>query len=130
MADLFGNVQHSQATLDFPQSLTERYRPHSITEFVGLPKPKALATKLAVRPYASAWRFVECNGQTVELIAGICPACQARHTSNVRQVVYTPQPKPHICNAKCITARGPNCECSCCGRNHGAGFILSGALFA
>jgi hypothetical protein len=73
--------------------------------------------------------FAECNGLTVELIAGICPACNGPHRA-ARRVVYTPQPKPHLCNAKCICARGPNCECACGGKNHGAGFILSGALFA
>jgi replication-associated recombination protein RarA len=62
MFDLFGNSQPSQQGLDFPVSLTERYRPHSITEFAGLAKPKAFCAKLAEKPYASAWRFVGPSG--------------------------------------------------------------------
>lgn len=26
----------------------------------------------------------------------------------------------HKCDARCINAKGPNCECSCGGHNHGA----------
>ena len=63
MFDLFGQSQQSQQpTLDFPVSLTERYRPHSINDFVGLAKPKAFCAKLAAKPYASAWRFVGPSG--------------------------------------------------------------------
>ncbi|HTH42862.1 MAG TPA: AAA family ATPase [Terracidiphilus sp.] len=61
MFDLFANSQ-TQSNLDFPVSLTERYRPHAIAEFVGLAKPKAFCAKLAARPYASAWRFVGPSG--------------------------------------------------------------------
>lgn len=28
----------------------------------------------------------------------------------------------HVCDARCINAIGPNCECSCGGKNHGAGY--------
>jgi Holliday junction resolvasome RuvABC ATP-dependent DNA helicase subunit len=62
MADLFGNIAASQSTLDFPIALTERYRPHSIGDFVGLAKPKALCAKLAARPFPSAWLFVGPSG--------------------------------------------------------------------
>jgi replication-associated recombination protein RarA len=47
----------STPTLAFPQSLTEKYRPHTISEFVGLEKPKRIFAKFAVNPYASAWLF-------------------------------------------------------------------------
>lgn len=36
--------------LDFPQSLTEQYKPRSIGEFVGLAKHKAILSKLAASP--------------------------------------------------------------------------------
>lgn len=62
MFDLFGNTQPAQSTLTFPVALTERYRPHSITDFVGLAKPKALCAKLAARPFESAWLFVGPSG--------------------------------------------------------------------
>jgi len=28
----------------------------------------------------------------------------------------------HVCDARCMNAFGPDCECSCGGANHGAGF--------
>lgn len=60
MFDLFAN--DSQPTLDFPVSLTERYRPRTMSEFVGLAKPKALCAKLAARPFPSAWLFLGPSG--------------------------------------------------------------------
>lgn len=62
MTDLFGNTSSTQSDLDFPVSLTERYRPHSIADFIGLEKPKVFCSRLAARPYASAWRFVGPTG--------------------------------------------------------------------
>lgn len=60
--DLFGNTSPAQSALDFPVGLTERYRPHTIAEFVGLPKPKQFCARLAAKPYSSAWRFVGPSG--------------------------------------------------------------------
>jgi putative ATPase len=57
MNGLFENQSPSQAGLDFPVALTERYRPHSIADFVGLSKPKAICAKLASNPFPSAWLF-------------------------------------------------------------------------
>jgi len=30
----------------------------------------------------------------------------------------------HVCSATCRNAKGPNCDCSCGGAHHGAGFPL------
>lgn len=49
-------------SLAFPQSLTEKYRPRTVDEFCGLPKPKALARKLIEKPFPSAWLFVGPSG--------------------------------------------------------------------
>jgi putative ATPase len=62
MIDLLGNQTAEQSNLEFPVSLTERYRPHSIDGFVGLSKPKALCAKLAARPFESAWLFIGPSG--------------------------------------------------------------------
>lgn len=64
MFDLFGNSSDNgaQSALDFPQPLTDRYRPRTMAEFVGLAKPKALIAKLAARPIPSAWLFVGPSG--------------------------------------------------------------------
>lgn len=63
MFDLFGNsTAAAQSDLDFPTPLTEKYRPRTMAEFVGLAKPKALCAKLAARPFPSAWLFVGPSG--------------------------------------------------------------------
>lgn len=66
MSDLFGNIpsveNHSQSALDFPQPLTDKYRPRTMAQFVGLAKPKALCAKLAANPFPSAWLFVGPSG--------------------------------------------------------------------
>jgi replication-associated recombination protein RarA len=51
-----------QIGFEFPQSLTEKYRPHTISGFVGLEKPKAICSKLAARPMESAWLFTGPSG--------------------------------------------------------------------
>lgn len=61
MFDLFGNTT-AQNSLEFPTSLTERYRPRTMSAFVGLAKPKALCAKLAANPFPSAWLFVGPSG--------------------------------------------------------------------
>src|SRR6266567_774548 len=58
MFDLFD----SQPSLDFPLSLTEKYRPRTIGDFAGLAKPKAIIAKLAAHPFESAWLFVGPSG--------------------------------------------------------------------
>jgi replication-associated recombination protein RarA len=42
--------------------LTEKYRPHSIADFVGLDKPKKILSKLASNPFPSAWLLVGPSG--------------------------------------------------------------------
>lgn len=36
-----------------------------------------------------------------------------------RIIGYSTNPSRHACDARCQTARGSNCECSCGGANHG-----------
>src|SRR5258708_1704174 len=58
---LFGEM-NPQPAFDFPQSLTEKYRPLAIADFVGLEKPKKIMQKLAGNPFPSAWLFVGPSG--------------------------------------------------------------------
>ena len=44
----------TQGGFPFPQSLTERYRPHSLADFVGLDKPKKILANFAARPFPNA----------------------------------------------------------------------------
>lgn len=53
-------------------------------------------------------------GGDVEM--GLCPSCHkmmafAHLKGRISEV--------HICDARCMASRGPNCECSCGGANHG-----------
>jgi DNA polymerase III gamma/tau subunit len=52
----------NQAMFEFPQPLSEKYRPKIIADFVGLEKAKKIISKLAVNPYPSAWLFVGASG--------------------------------------------------------------------
>lgn len=48
-----------------------------------------------------------------------CWTCGARFRySEIRGKLST----SHECNAKCLASKGPNCECSCAGKNHGKGW--------
>jgi replication-associated recombination protein RarA len=59
---LFQNLPTTQAGLAFPASLSEKYRPHSLSDFVGLDKPKRILSKFSEAPYPSAWLFVGPSG--------------------------------------------------------------------
>src|ERR1700690_1295762 len=47
---------------EFPQPLTEKYRPLTIGAFVGLDKVKKIMSKLATSPFNSAWFFLGPSG--------------------------------------------------------------------
>jgi replication-associated recombination protein RarA len=51
-----------QCGFDFPVSLTEKYRPRSLDQFVGLDKVKRIAANLIAQPKASAWLFLGPSG--------------------------------------------------------------------
>jgi hypothetical protein len=53
----------NQTGLAFPTSLSEKYRPQAIADFVGLEKPKKILAKFAAQPYPSAWLFVGPSGR-------------------------------------------------------------------
>lgn len=69
MSSLFGDfpaqptaANTAQPTFTFPQLLTEKYRPRTIADFVGLNKPKALMLGLAAAPMSSGWLFTGASG--------------------------------------------------------------------
>jgi hypothetical protein len=37
-----------------------------------------------------------------------------------RRIEFKSNPSLHVCDARCMNARGRTCECSCGGKNHGA----------
>lgn len=59
---LFADATPAQGGIAFPRLLTEKYRPTSIDDFVGLENPKKIMRKLVAEPFASAWLFVGPSG--------------------------------------------------------------------
>ena len=53
-------------------------------------------------------------------------AADGRLLPATRRIFYKSRPSLHVCNAKCMGGK-PNgtCECSCGGKNHGAGMFTS-----
>lgn len=44
-----------------------------------------------------------------------------------RVIDYKVHGSKHVCDGRCLNAKGGNCECACGGKNHGAGaWILPG----
>lgn len=52
----------NQTCLDFPQSLTEKYRPMRIAEFAGLATPKRILTRFADHPRLISFLFLGPSG--------------------------------------------------------------------
>lgn len=48
-----------------------------------------------------------------------CPDCK-RARKSARVQGHTTD---HKCNAKCLASKGPVCECSCGGENHGSNYL-------
>jgi replication-associated recombination protein RarA len=53
---------NEQAGFAFPASLTEKYRPHTFAEFVGIEKPRRIMANFAANPKPDAFLFVGPSG--------------------------------------------------------------------
>lgn len=55
---------------------------------------------------------------------GVCPVnCRACGERVKLKKVIGKVGRDHECNDKCLSAKGPSCECRCRGANHGAGHL-------
>jgi replication factor C subunit 2/4 len=54
MSMITGASKAEQGRMQFPASLSEKYRPHAMSEFVGLEKPKRVLAKFADAPFPNA----------------------------------------------------------------------------
>jgi DNA polymerase III gamma/tau subunit len=54
MSTSVGSSSASQSGFAFPASLSEKYRPHTFADFVGLEKPKKVLAKFADAPFPNA----------------------------------------------------------------------------
>jgi hypothetical protein len=53
-----------------------------------------------------------------------------RRVAVERMIERKPNPSMHKCDARCLNATGFKCECSCGGKNHGAGSFTCMAVAA
>lgn len=90
-----------QTGFDFPQPLTEKYRPSKLADFVGLEKVKRAMGKLVAKPYQSAWFFLGASGTgktTMALaIAAEMPA-QLHHISSKECTLETVKEIARACH--------------------------------
>lgn len=60
---------------------------------------------------------------------GRCPSCGSSHLAQ-RAIKYKSNPSLHVCSAKCTGGKvNGACECSCRGKNHGAGAFADAGAF-
>ena len=66
------------------------------------------------------------------IIEADCPYCgheatRVLHHRYMGQILpAAPRPgRSCVCDARCTHARGPHCDCSCGGANHGAGLVMA-----
>ena len=101
-----GASKAEQGSMQFPASLSEKYRPHSLGEFVGLEKPKKVIAKFADSPFPNAvFLFVGPSGTgKTSMGLALCEAirgelhhipsqsCNVAEVENVvRQCHYVPR---------------------------------------
>lgn len=68
------------------------------------------------------FRLDDKRGRVREGYDGVC-ACGGQCVSaRIKGIV-----SEHVCDARCSSATGPNCECQCGGRNHGKDHEMAAA---
>jgi DNA polymerase III gamma/tau subunit len=93
------NCAPEQVGFQFPQSLTEKYRPQTFSDFAGMEKQKKILAKFAENPYPTAWLFTGAPGTgktTMGLaLADAIPAevhhipSQECNVANIERAVFT-----------------------------------------
>lgn len=68
-----------------------------------------------------AQRFPGIKGIRYDSFARIVGRLDGVLVPITRRVFFKSNPSLHKCDARCRNAKGHNCECSCGGKNHGAG---------
>jgi replication factor C subunit 2/4 len=92
----------AQAGLTFPASLSERYRPRDIADFVGLEKPKKVLAKFAANPFPNAaFLFVGPSGTgKTSMALALCEAIggELHHIPSQRCNVETVEDTTRQCH--------------------------------
>jgi len=69
-------------------------------------------------------------GATAACLNDFCIVCRGCGRNRSAELVRGKVSHVHTCGAKCLSSKGPSCECSCGGKNHGAGFEAIAATVA
>jgi len=89
-----------QSGFAFPESLSEKYRPRRVADFIGLEKPKRILSKFMARPYPSAWLFVGPPGlgkTSMALALAEEIGCEVHHIASQQCVVANVDATVHKC---------------------------------
>lgn len=73
-------------------------------------------------PAASAAEGAVFIGVSAVCLNDVCIVCRGCGRNRGAEAVRGRVSHKHVCGAKCLASKGPTCECSCGGKNHGAGF--------
>jgi hypothetical protein len=74
--------------------------------------------------YGQVWVRRQSAGTERHVFCSCNPAAGRGRGSRVAlRLVKGSYSESHVCDARCLNAVGPSCECSCGGANHGAGHI-------
>jgi replication-associated recombination protein RarA len=92
----------AQAGLVFPASLSEKYRPHDLADFIGLDKPKRVLQKFATSPFPNAaFLFVGPSGTgKTSMALALCEAIdgELHHIPSQRCNVETVEDTTRQCH--------------------------------
>jgi len=100
-----------QSGFAFPASLTEKYRPHSFSEFVGLDKPKRILEKFSQCPKPDAFLFVGPSGvgkTTMALVLNDVLGAELHHIASQECNVQTLEGVISTCHRAPWNFYGPN----------------------
>jgi hypothetical protein len=62
------------------------------------------------------------HGDTATCYGDICIVCRGCGRNRGAEMIRGKVSHKHECGAKCLASKGPTCECSCGGKNHGASY--------
>lgn len=77
--------------------------------------------KKPIQVEAASYYFAAPCSCGVTLSTTQCNPAQKIYFGNFKPLTHKQVSEPHQCDARCMHAIGANCECSCGGKNHGAG---------
>lgn len=63
-------------------------------------------------------------GASAACLNDFCVSCRGCGRNRSAELIRGKVSRKHVCGAKCLASKGPTCECSCGGKNHGASYSV------